>query len=242
MAILTSIDKRSFDQMAADWIRNAILSGELAPGSKVTELGLTERIGLSRSTVRTAMQRLAGDGLLIQHAYTGWEVASLSSDDAWELYTLRCGLEGLASKLAAERIDDAGRKLLSAAFEALKLAVAAKDRREVAEADIGLHKTIVGLAKHRRLSMLHTQIIAPIHLYVLASNRAIFDDLCAEHAPLVDAILRGDSVEAQRLGCEHVTVASKLLLKRFEEDGEQIGSSRASSGDAPVPGLEKVTK
>lgn len=223
MSNLTSIDKRSFDQMAADWIRNAILSGELVPGSKVTELSLTERIGLSRSTVRTAMQRLAGEGLLVQHAYTGWEVTSLSSEDAWELYTLRCGLEGLASKLAAERIDDAGRKTLLAAFEDLKLAVAAKDRRTVAVADIGLHKTIVNLAKHRRLSMLHAQIIAPIHLYVLASNRAIFDDLCAAHSPLVDAILRGDSSEAQRLACDHVTVACELLLKRFEDNDYQIG-------------------
>lgn len=223
MSNLTSIDKRSFDQMAADWIRNAILSGEFTPGSKVTELGLTERIGLSRSTVRTAMQRLASDGLLVQHAYSGWEVTSLSSDDAWELYTLRCGLEGLASKLAAERIDDAGRKALLAAFEELKLAVEANDRREVAEADIGLHKTIVSLAKHRRLSMLHAQIIAPIHLYVLASNRAIFDDLCAAHSQLVDAILRGDSSEAQRLACDHVTVACELLLKRFEDKDGQIG-------------------
>lgn len=221
MANPTSIDKRSFDQMAADWIRNMILSGELVPGSKVTEFSLTERIGLSRSTVRTAMQRLATEGLLVQRAYTGWEVTSLSSEDAWELYTLRCGLEGLASKLAAERIDASGRKTLLAAFEDLKLATLAGDRRMVAEADIGLHKTIVGLAKHRRLSMLHTQIIAPIHLYVLASNRAIFDDLCAAHSELVEAILRGDSAEAQRLACDHVTVACDLLIERLKNEVDQ---------------------
>lgn len=220
MSKATSIDKRSFDQMAADWIRNAILSGDLTPGSKVTELGLTERIGLSRSTVRTAMQRLVGEGLLVQHAYSGWEVASLSMEDAWELYTLRCGMEGLASKLAAERMDDVGRKTLLGAFEDLKLAVGEKDRRKVAEADIGLHRTIVSLAKHRRLSMLHAQIIAPIHLYVLSSNREIFDDLSLAHAELVDAILRGDAAEAQRLACDHVTVACELLLKRLEDKGE----------------------
>lgn len=212
-----AIDKRSFDQVAADWIRNAILSGELAPGSRVTELGLTEQIGLSRSTVRTAMQRLAGEGLLVQHAYTGWEVTSLSGDDAWELYTLRCGLEGLASKLAAERIDDAGRMALLDAFDDLKLAVAEKDRRKVAEADLGLHRTIVSLAKHRRLTMLHDQIIAPVHLYVLASNRVFFEDLVSGHLQLIDAILRGDASEAQRLACDHVSMACEMILKCLKE-------------------------
>ncbi|WP_297746619.1 GntR family transcriptional regulator [Hydrogenophaga sp.] len=58
MSKVVSIDKRSFDLQAADWIRQAVMSGELAPGARVTELALTQQIGLSRSTVRTAMQRL----------------------------------------------------------------------------------------------------------------------------------------------------------------------------------------
>lgn len=88
------IDKKSLDLRAADWIRNTILSGGFALGQKLTEIALAEQIGLSRSTVRTAMQRLAGEGYLIQLPYTGWQVMSLSPEDAWELHTLRTNLEG----------------------------------------------------------------------------------------------------------------------------------------------------
>lgn len=214
---VVSIDKRSFDLQAADWIRQAVMSGELAPGARVTELALTQQIGLSRSTVRTAMQRLATEGVLVQRAYSGWEVASLTPEDAWELYSLRCELEGLASKLAAERLDDAGRETLRSALNELTLAVNAKDRRHVAEADIGLHRAIVGLAQHRRLSMMHSQIIDSIHLYILATNRDSFDDLIPMHADLVEAILRRDAATAQRLAREHVTFSSGQVVKRLQQ-------------------------
>lgn len=68
MSTRVEIDKRSLDRQAADWIRDAIFSGDLAPGSKLTEISLATQIGLSRSTVRAGMQRLATEGLLIQHA------------------------------------------------------------------------------------------------------------------------------------------------------------------------------
>ncbi|QUN32847.1 GntR family transcriptional regulator (plasmid) [Cupriavidus sp. KK10] len=60
----------------------AIFSSDLAPGSKLTEISLATQIGLSVSTVRASMQSLATEGFVIQHAYTGWEVVSLSPEDA----------------------------------------------------------------------------------------------------------------------------------------------------------------
>ena len=219
MTKVVSINKRSFDQQAADWIRSAVMSGDLAPGIRVTEVGLAEQIGLSRSTVRTAMQRLAGEGLLVQHAYSGWEVASLTVDDAWELYSLRASLEGLASNLAAARIDDASRKVLHEALEELRLAVQARDPRRVAAADMGLHRTIVSAAKHRKLMMMHSQIIDSIQLYALFYVRSVsadtFDALIPVHAELVETILSGDSDKAQRLACEHVSFSCEKVLNRL---------------------------
>jgi DNA-binding GntR family transcriptional regulator len=229
-----SIDKRSFDLQAADWIRHAVMSGELPLGARVTEVALADQIGLSRSTVRTAMQRLANEGVLVQRAYTGWEVASLTAEDAWELYTLRCGLEGLASKLAAERVDDAGRQTLRAALEELSRAVEAKDRRHVAEADIDLHRAIVGLAGHRRLATMHSQIIDPIHLCIQATNRTSFDGLVPMHTQLVEAILCGDAAAAQRLACDHVTFSGEQVVKQLGglPSGPKSTDSRTSTPSA----------
>jgi len=216
------IDKRNFDQLAADWIRDAVMSGTLTPGERVTETALAGKIGLSRSTVRAAMQRLASEGLLVRHAYSAWEVASLTAEDAWELYSLRGPLEGLAARLAAERMDAAGRRTLYAALDALIQAVQAQDWPRIAEADISFHRTVVGLAGHRRLGMLHDQIITPIHLYMLSSNRSGFDDLISFHTQFVDAIVQGDADAAQRMAAEHVMNSCGLVLdwlKRRQQDG-----------------------
>lgn len=211
------IDKKSLEMKAADWLRHAILSGGFALGQKLTEIALAEQIGLSRSTVRTAMQRLAAEGFLIQLPYTGWQVMSLSPEDAWELHTLRSSLEGLAARLAAERIDDKGHQALTSALERLRRAVAGPDRREIAEADLNVHKTVVNMANHRRLASLYTLVSGPTLLYILSTNRMTERPILPEHEALVEAILAGDADRAERLAKEHVDFHGRKLVTNLEE-------------------------
>ncbi|VVO92228.1 GntR family transcriptional regulator [Pseudomonas fluorescens] len=216
-----NIDRRSLDRKAADCIRDAIISGQLALGSRLTEIGLAAQVGLSRSTVRAALQRLSGEGLVVQHAYTGWEVFSLSSDDARELYTLRSCLEGLAARLAAENIDSDGKKALSAALKTLKLATQRNDWRAIAEADLAVHKTIVSIANHRRLLQQYALIIDTVLLYILSTNRMVGSaaSIYPEHKALVDAIISGDVALAEQLASEHVTVHGQRLTESLRNSG-----------------------
>lgn len=212
------IDKKSLDLRAADWIRNTILSGGFALGQKLTEIALAEQIGLSRSTVRTAMQRLAGEGYLIQLPYTGWQVMSLSPEDAWELHTLRTNLEGMAARLAAERIDDKGRQALTTAMERLRKAIEGPDPREIAEADLDMHKTVVSVANHRRLASLYTLVSGPTLLYILSTNRMMERPaaILPEHEALTAAILAGDADLAERLAKVHVDYHGRRLVSDLE--------------------------
>ncbi|CAG2139424.1 HTH-type transcriptional repressor CsiR [compost metagenome] len=216
------IDKRSLDRQAADWIRDAIFSGDLAPGSRLTEISLATQIGLSRSTVRAGMQRLANEGLLIQHAYTGWEVVSLSAEDAWELYTLRSNLEGMAARLAAARIDEAGRARLLNALADLKSAIGDKDPRRIAQADLAFHKTVVALSGHRRLIVQYGLISDPVLLYILLTTKlmeysqAIYD----EHEQMAAAILSGDAAQAEKLVCDSAQMHGERLVKTLQAQSE----------------------
>lgn len=216
-----NIDRRSLDRKAADCIRDAIISGQLALGSRLTEIGLAAQVGLSRSTVRAALQRLTSEGLVVQHAYTGWEVFSLSSDDARELYTLRSCLEGLAARLAAENIDIEGKKALTTALKTLKLATQRKDWRAIAEADLAVHKTIVSIANHKRLLQQYALIIDTVLLYILHTNRMVESaaSIYPEHKALVDAILSGDATLSEELASEHVTVHGRRLTESLRDTG-----------------------
>jgi DNA-binding GntR family transcriptional regulator len=95
LELLKPIRKRSAEAQATDALRDQILRGGARPGSRLTEIGLSQQLSLSRSTVRTALHQLANEGLVVQEPYTDWQVASLSGADAWELYTLRASLEAL---------------------------------------------------------------------------------------------------------------------------------------------------
>src|SRR5882672_2184919 len=103
LELLKPIRKLSAEAQATDALRDQILRGGARPGSRLTEIGLSQQLSLSRSTIRTALHQLANEGLVVQEPYTDWQVASLSGADAWELYTLRASLEALGTGLADGR-------------------------------------------------------------------------------------------------------------------------------------------
>lgn len=229
------IEKRSLDRQAADWIREAVIVGRLPPGTRMTEGGLAAEIGLSRSTVRTALQRLASEGLVMQRPYSGWEIAMLSVDDAVELYSLRFTLEGMAARLAAEKIDDAGRLELKKAMENLREALRSGSRRSVAEADLDVHKTITALSGHKRLAA-HCDILGQsILIYVMSTNHAMPGaDVLREHEDMVEAILAKNADKAEALAQAHVRDAQAVIVDNLARQQAQASQSPKHGG---VPAL-----
>ncbi len=84
-------------------LRELILSGQLPAGSRVTELALVERLGMSRTPIRAALIRLGQEGLLLALPHGGYAVRTFSEREVADAIELRGTLEGLAARLAAER-------------------------------------------------------------------------------------------------------------------------------------------
>lgn len=84
-------------------LREMILDGELAPGARIAELALVERLGASRTPIRTALARLQDEGLLATLPGGGYAVKDFSEADIRDAIEIRGTLEGLAARLAAER-------------------------------------------------------------------------------------------------------------------------------------------
>jgi len=213
------VEKRSLDRAAADALRRSIVEGSLAPGSRLTETQIAAQLNLSRGTIRAALHRLVAEGLVSQRPYAGWEVVRLTSRDAWELYTLRSSLEGLASRLAAVNPDR--HRTIEQAFSKLKSAAARNKQKEIADADIGLHKTIVMLSGHKRLAAQYSLIEQQVKMYMASSNAILErpDSVISNHEMIVNAILKGNVTSAERYAKEHNEKSGKLLvcyLKRQE--------------------------
>lgn len=93
----------TFVNQAIFQIREMILRGELAPGQRITEEGLTERLAMSRSPIRVALPVLAGGGLLTPSKTRGYFIQAFSQKDASDAIELRGMLEGMAARLIVER-------------------------------------------------------------------------------------------------------------------------------------------
>ena len=228
------ITPRSLDRQAADAIREAILSGVYQPSTRLTELSLAADLGLSRGTIRAALQQLSYEGLVVLAPYRGWSVISLSAKDAWEIYTLRNALEGLASRIAAETITLEKCARIDAAFDSLKAAVRIGRREGIIKADFELHRTIVELANHARLSGQY-QVIEKQTLLFFAMAGAFLQlqDYVDLHVPLIDAIRSGNAPAAERIASDHNTIDGAALVNKLARREKRAGQRSARERRVP---------
>ncbi|MEQ9692087.1 MAG: GntR family transcriptional regulator [Bauldia litoralis] len=216
MSTLTSLktQERLLDRQAANSIRQQIVNRTMPPGHRLLEAVLARELEVSRGTIRSALMQLSNEGLVRQVAFTKWEVAPASVEEAWELYTLRSALEGLAASLAAQYASPAERDGLSRVFAELEAAANADQREAAADADFKLHKTIVAMSGHKRLIRDHERIILQVRFQITHIGFAPREprDLIDDHRDLTDAVLKGDAARAEQLARTHNSAEVKRLL------------------------------
>lgn len=200
------INKRSLEDQAADLLRQDIIDGELVPGERLVETALAKEYSLSRGTIRTALHQLGTEGLVTQIPYAGWSVSTLDEQDVWELYTLRATLEGMAARLAAEKICEEGAARLQGEYQRLLILCKADDLKAITLADLSLHKMIIDLSGHKRLALQYRLIENQFLVYIAASNR-VFDphQVGSSHGALVAAICAGQGEQAEMEAVKNIT-------------------------------------
>ena len=219
MAILEPIARRSAESLALDRLRDAVLTGKLPAGARLTEMALADQLATSRATIRTALHHLVAEGLAVQVPYTGWMVTSLTANDAWELVTLRASLESLAASLAAERATPDARAALGAAFD--KLAVTASSRKpaQATAADFAFHRAIIASAGHDRLVEHYRRVSQQISVLIASSNALMSDPylLVGQHEPLYKAVVAGKPDKAAVLARRHVEDEGAKLIAHLRK-------------------------
>jgi DNA-binding GntR family transcriptional regulator len=213
-------EKRLLDRQAADLIRNHILTGVLVAGARLLETQLSEQLEVSRGTVRAALAVLARERLVQQVAFTRWQVSESTPRDAWELYTLRAVLEGLAAQLAAANVTPVDAKRLRATVAELTRAVRDGRLEDVTDVDFRLHQEIVALAHHKRLAEQHGNIMQQVRFHMVHSGfyPKDYSALVEEHSALIEAVIAKDGARAEHLARSHNETEVKLLEAHAEEN------------------------
>lgn len=228
---ISPIVKMPIEVQATDALRDAIVNGVIAPGERITELQLSDEMGLSRATLRSALHQLAKEGLITLIPYTGWSVISMTSNDVWELYTLRSAVERLAAQLLAKSIENVGSDVLRASLSKLVEACEASQASVIAAADFALHKAIIELTGHSRMIAQYGLIEQQIRMSIRSSDALITSghEIIEQHKPIVDAIIDGDAERAGTLSEQHNLVEGRKLsdyLRAREEEATPPATSR----------------
>ncbi|PVH30648.1 GntR family transcriptional regulator [Pararhodobacter oceanensis] len=215
-------DARQTSLDAYSLILQAIDDGVYRPGDRLVESELAERLGVSRTPIREALQRLETQSLLTRDGRS-LIVASLDHNQLAELYVVRAELEGLAARLAAKHANVEEVRLLNAMIEEDQALV--DDPQALSRANKRFHKQI-HLASHNRflvqqLDLVHRSmaLLATTSLEVAGRGSAALD----EHTALVRAIERGDGEAADAALRNHISKAFEARLKLESEGRDRQG-------------------
>ncbi len=194
-------------------LRRAIVRGELTQGSTVSDTELAARLSVSKTPVRQALARLAQEGLVLRTPHKGAVVTSLSRADLEEIYQLRMHLEGLAARMAAERLTDEHAKELTAILDELEVATTARDAASLRRSYPRLHQAIWRSSETRRLPaiLVSLQDYVEMSRYRPLLEPSGFEVGFEEHARVVRAIVARDPNGAQQAMSEHIEHTLALL-------------------------------
>ena len=201
-------------------LEEEILSGKLPRGTVLREISLSERLGVSRTPIRSALHRLSEDGLVESSVNRGCVVVGVTEDDLEDIYKIRVRLEGLASAIAAVKISAEDLLALRESVELAEFYINKNNTEKLKELDSAFHEKIYEATGNRllskTLSILHRRIKAYRKLSLTVPGR--LERSVYEHKEILLAIERGDSEAADRLTSEHIKEALNNVMRAINEE------------------------
>jgi len=207
-------------------LREMLLEGRFQPDERIREVPLAAELGVSRIPLRIVLERLAHEGLLAVRPTRGFVVQRFSTADIYEAIELRGLLEGMAARLAAERLEDSVEvaDLKDVHQELILLVRRRKLTLEYLEQYIDLnakfHAEILRLSQCRMLQRAMEHVCSlPFaspsafvrRQYVAPESWELFHIAIDQHGGIVDAIANREAARAETLSREHARVARRNL-------------------------------
>lgn len=214
---LRQVPRTSYRQLAAAHLREAIASGELAPGEHLNEVTVAESLGVSATPVREAFRDLEQAGLIEVRPHRGARVRQLTKRSLSEIYSLRAHLEQLAVRLAQPRMGEPDFAQLRELIEGMERCARQDDAAGVVELDVAFHRHVVSCADHELLletwEHIHPSRWTYVTVRVLSEKGPLY--IAQRHWPLLDA-LRQDSGAAVDAVAEHIEFIGAEAIEVLE--------------------------
>jgi DNA-binding GntR family transcriptional regulator len=188
-------------------LRSSILRGFMVPGQRLIDADLVELFGVSRASVRSAIDDLVAEGLVERIHNRGARVRTVRKDEALEILECRRALEALIAARAAERADADDIARLRAQGELLSQAVREGNLAKYSMLNNELHAMLSAIANHHTaaqlIGRLNTQIVR--HQFQLTRLPGWSSETVGQHLAIIEAVVARDQEAAARAMSEHLT-------------------------------------
>ncbi|MFE0190666.1 GntR family transcriptional regulator [Streptomyces sp. NPDC058989] len=185
-------------------IREDIVSGALAPGSRLIEEILAARYGVSRVPVREALRTLQSEGFVTTRHHAGACVAEPTEQEAADLLDIRALLEPLGAARAAARRSPAHLKVLRGLVRLGRERARHGNAADLRQLDGWFHETLAQAAGSPSLTALLTQLRRKIEWMYAVEPPARAGESWDDHGAVLDAVARGDAERARALMAAHI--------------------------------------
>ena len=195
-------------------IERAILVGDYAPGSKLNEAALAEKMGVSRGPVREAFRMLDEAGLVRTEKNRGVFVRAIPIDEALEIFDLRAAMDDWVGKRLAVCISDEQVKEIKAMVAEMDKAVKAQDARQYHVLNLKFHDRMVEMVGNRKLTDTYRRLIKELSLFRRQNlaDVVLMRTFLSEHKQIVKAIASRDAQAAGQATFDHVMQSKQRTI------------------------------
>jgi DNA-binding GntR family transcriptional regulator len=199
-------------------IRTDILEGVLAADERVTETGLAEQLGISRTPIREAVKRLLIEGFLRRAPGEGLRVTGLNPDEVQQIFRIRCMLESYGARRAAEHATEADCAELRRLAEVMSVHTPPKSRADydvISEANAAFHSRIMAAAQSPRLAAMLSLAVSlglVLRTYKMYSDHDMIRQ-SRHHHDIAEAIAARDPDWAEAAMTAHVLAAASVARR-----------------------------
>jgi phosphonate utilization transcriptional regulator len=215
-------------------IERAILQGEFAPGSKLVEAAIAEKLGVSRGPVREAFRMLEEAGLVRTEKNRGVFVRDIPIEEAVEIFDLRAAMDELVGRRLAASITAPQMKELKALVEGMEKAVRAADTRQYHLLNLKFHDRLVEMAGNSKLTAIYRKLIKELSLFrrLNLADSWLMPISANEHRQILKSIGSGDGDAAGRAMFEHVMASKERTIENDQRRRERAAANTKKASRA----------
>lgn len=196
-------------------LREDIIAGRLAPGTRLVELNIAADFGVSRTPVREALKRLTAEKLVLSDPSRGVIVHAPDASEIEDVFVVREALDALAARLAAHRITPSELARLRVIVDAMRRAIRAGRREQVVLANQRFHDVIYAAAGNEMLARVASDLRDFVRRFTtlpFASPDRV-EHVLAEHEAILEALAAHDPEAAEAASRRHLEAAREYLIR-----------------------------